>query len=89
MEGVRTHEWKYVRYFDRAKDTHYSQMINASIDGEQPVYEELFNLENDPLEINNVIAKPENAATANELRRMNTLLVKQFRGTGPLNTHPD
>lgn len=72
-----------MRYFDRAKDTHYSQMINASIDGEQPVYEELFNLENDPLEINNVIAKPENAATANELRRMNTLLVKQFRGSGP------
>lgn len=57
MEGVRTHKWKYVRYFDKKKDQLYADMSVASIKGEQPIYEELFDLENDPQEINNVIAE--------------------------------
>lgn len=53
MEAVRTHQYKYVRYFDKKKDQLYTDMSVASINGEQPNYEELFYLENDPQEISN------------------------------------
>jgi arylsulfatase A-like enzyme len=87
MEGVRTAEWKYVRYFDRAKDQDYADMLLASINGEQPVYEELYDLVNDPLEINNVIADPANDAILGQLRSENAALVKELRGSGPLDTY--
>ena len=41
-EGVRTKDWKYVRYF-----------------AEEPVYEQLFDLQSDPLETNNLADKQE------------------------------
>ncbi|MBK1879910.1 sulfatase-like hydrolase/transferase [Pelagicoccus mobilis] len=87
MEGVRTHRWKYVRYFDREKDQHYSEMIDASINGEQPIYEELFDLENDPQEIHNLIDVAAHAATADALRQRNAKLVREYRGTEPLDTY--
>lgn len=87
MEGVRTHRWKYVRYFDRANDGHYSEMINASIEGELPIYEGLFDLNNDPAEIRNLIAAPEHAEIAQSLRQKNAELVKRFRGEGELDTY--
>ena len=87
MEGVRTHQWKYVRYFDKAKDQHYSDMINASIAGELPIYEELFDLKNDPEEINNLITAPEHGDISQSLRQKNAELVKRFRGEGELDTH--
>jgi len=87
MEAVRTHKWKYVRYFDKEKDQHYSDMINASIEGERPIYEELFDLENDPEEIHNVLSDPDNAAIVENLRQKNADLVKRFRGVGELDTY--
>jgi arylsulfatase A-like enzyme len=87
MEGVRTQRWKYIRYFDRAKDQHYSKMINASIEGEVPIYEELFDLDNDPQETTNVASVPDNAAVIDRLRRKNAELVKRFRGEGRLDIH--
>lgn len=87
MEGVRSHKWKYIRYFDRNNDQHYSDMIDASIKGEQAIYEELFDLENDPDEIHNLIADPAHASIVEELRQKNGVLVMQYRGSAPLNTH--
>lgn len=87
MEGVRTHKWKYMRYFDKANDSDYAAMIDASIHGEQPIYEELFDLANDPEETQNVINDPTNAAIAEKLRARNAELVEQFRGTGPSDTY--
>jgi len=87
MEGVRTHKWKYVRYFDKKKDQSYAAMSVASINGEQPIYEELFDLENDPHEISNLIAEPVYTDVVKELRHKNAVLVKEYRGNKPFNTH--
>ncbi len=86
MEGVRTRRWKYIRYFDKAKDQGYADMLVASINGEQPVYEELYDLENDPTETHNVIADPANGEVLEQLRAENAALVKEYRGTEPLGT---
>lgn len=87
MEGVRTHKWKYIRYFDKEKDQLYAAMSVASINGEQPIYEELFDLENDPHEITNLISEQVHADVVKHLRNKNALLVKEYRGNKPLNTH--
>tara|TARA_B110000046_G_scaffold186011_1_gene231335 strand:- start:4973 stop:6640 length:1668 start_codon:yes stop_codon:yes gene_type:complete len=86
-ESVRTHQWKYIRYFDKKNDGRYEVVINNSINGEQPIYEELYDIENDPDEIHNLIDKPEHHDIANQLRAKNKELVKKYRGKGPLNTH--
>ena len=87
MEGVRTHQWKYIRYFDKAKDQEYADMLVASINGEQPVYEELYDLVNDPTESHNVVSDPGNTATLERLRTENAVLVKELRGTDPFDTY--
>ncbi len=89
MESVRTHKWKYVRYFDKNKDQLYADMSVASIKGEQPIYEELFDLANDPQEINNLISEPLHTDVLKRLRKKNAQLVKEYRGDKPLNTHID
>ena len=58
MEAVRDVEWKYIRYFSRANDRN-SYLPDASINGEQPIYEELFNLKADPKEQVNLASHPE------------------------------
>ena len=80
MEGVRTHRWKYIRYFDKAKDQKYEDMLSASINGEQPVHEELFDLKNDPTESENLVADPEYKEILERLRKKNATLVKELRG---------
>ena len=62
-------------------------MLVASINGEAPVYEELFDLENDPEEKTNLVADPEHLETLERLRRKNAELVRELRGEGPLDTY--
>ncbi len=50
--GVRTTEWKYLRYIDY-----------------DPVYEELYDLQNDPHEINNLASNPDYSAKRTEMRQ--------------------
>ncbi|MGJ8630594.1 MAG: sulfatase-like hydrolase/transferase [Glaciecola sp.] len=87
MEAVRTHQWKYIRYFDKNKAQKYAQMSMASIKGEKPIYEELFDLQSDPLEIHNVVADPANAEVLEQLRQQNAQLVKEYRGDKPFDTY--
>ena len=87
IEGVRTQRWKYVRYFDKAKDQEYENMLLASINGEEPVYEELFDLANDPTESQNLVSEPARGEILEMLRAKNAVLVKQFRGQDPLQTY--
>jgi hypothetical protein len=66
-ECLRTSEWKYIRYFARAEDPdqstrpfkgtldNYQTCLTSTIEGEQPVYEELYCLKTDPNERNNRI----------------------------------
>ena len=60
MEAVRGSKWKYIRYFSREHDRK-QYLPDASIEGEQPVFEELFNLEDDPREQKNLALNPEYA----------------------------
>ena len=80
MEAVRTHKWKYIRYFDKQNDGNYLHNIDASINGEQPIYEELFDLANDPQEITNLIDDVSKADIVKRLRQKNGQLVTKYRG---------
>ena len=87
MEGVRTQRSKYIRYFDKAKDQEYADMLVATINGEEPVYEELYDLANDPTESHNLAGDPSHAGTLDQLRAQNAQLVKDLRGEGPHDTY--
>ena len=86
IEAVRTKQWKYIRYFDKENDQEYADMLVASINGERPIYEELFNIESDPDEVRNVIAEQSNRETLKRLRQSVARMVSEYRGTEPLST---
>jgi arylsulfatase A-like enzyme len=58
----------------------YQQWLDASIDGEVPVYEELFHLAIDPLETTNLAADPRYAARLEAMRAVCGRLVREARG---------
>jgi arylsulfatase A-like enzyme/alpha-L-fucosidase len=87
IEGVRTERWKYSRYFDKAKDQKYEDMLEASINGEEPIYEELFDLQSDPAETRNLTDDPEYLEILERLRKKNADLVRELRGDEPLDTY--
>ncbi len=60
MEAVRGSEWKYIRYFSKENDRK-QYLPDASINGELPIYEELFNINDDPKEQVNLASNPEYA----------------------------
>ena len=65
---MRSKAYKYIRYFDKAKDQHHILSLTASIRGEQPIYEELYDIENDPQEVKNLAASPAHSKVLEELR---------------------
>ncbi|MDF7823581.1 sulfatase-like hydrolase/transferase [Pontiellaceae bacterium B12227] len=65
MEAVRGTEWKYIRYFSKENDRK-QYLPDASINGEQPIYEELFNIKDDPKEKHNLAANPEYRSILNQ-----------------------
>ncbi|MEM1134188.1 MAG: sulfatase/phosphatase domain-containing protein, partial [Bacteroidota bacterium] len=96
IESVRKGRWKYIRYFRNdfggpqkgknpyavsSKDAElYRQFLTASIEGEAPVYEELFDLKSDPLENVNLAEVPENNETINEMRVLCKQLIMNASG---------
>lgn len=60
-ESVRGERFKYIRYFSREEDRGL-YLPDASIAGEQPIYEELFDLSKDPKEQTNLAGNPEYAS---------------------------
>ncbi|MEM9280717.1 MAG: sulfatase-like hydrolase/transferase [Verrucomicrobiota bacterium] len=79
-EGVRLYQ------VSKAQRELYDQWRTASIDGEVPVYEELFDLESDPHETTNLVAADEHQSLLDELRVHCQRLVTEARG--PLDSHP-
>ncbi len=85
IESVRFGKWKYIRYFEndfgpppRNQNPYaispvlaerYQQFLRASIAGEPPVFEELFNLEVDPLEEQNLAGDTLFEKPLNQLRQ--------------------
>lgn len=67
IEAMRDKQWKYVRYFENPGDE-YGE-ANLDFRGKKPVWEQLFDLENDPGEVDNRAKDPKYAAILNKLRQ--------------------
>ncbi|MDG1805649.1 sulfatase-like hydrolase/transferase [Flavicella sp.] len=61
---------------------YYRQLSDSSLEGEKPVYEELYNLKNDPAELVNLAKNKENKETLKELRKVWKEQITMARGTG-------
>lgn len=77
MEAVRGTEWKYIRYFSKENDRK-KYLPDASVEGEQPIFEELFHLTSDPREQTNLAADPEHAAVLKRQRQCCQKLVTEL-----------
>lgn len=88
VEEVRSNEWKYIRYFDKTRDQHHILSLIASIQGEKPVYEELYHLTNDPGEMKNLAADEKYKNTLEDFRLRCDKLLKEAKGDNSLpDTH--
>lgn len=76
-ESVRGKEYKYIRYFSRENDR-MQYLPGKSMKGEKPIYEELFNLNEDPGEMNNLAYNPEFATILDKYRERCQELVLQL-----------
>jgi len=63
---VRTRQFKYVRYF--ANPGSFYSDEQADFSGKTPVFEQLFDLQADPLEKKNLQADPKHRGVLNDLR---------------------
>ncbi len=60
----------------------YRTYVDARLNGEEPVYEELFNIKNDPKEAHNLIGANQYAPLVEQLRVECDKMLKYARGTG-------
>tara|TARA_R110002126_G_scaffold291782_1_gene458016 strand:- start:32538 stop:34181 length:1644 start_codon:yes stop_codon:yes gene_type:complete len=60
----------------------YRSYIDAPLNNEQPVYEELYHLTNDPAELNNLVSKPQHLEVLNMLRKQWKTEITKARGSG-------
>ncbi|MGJ8644435.1 MAG: sulfatase-like hydrolase/transferase [Luteolibacter sp.] len=75
QEAVRGERFKYVRHHSREDDR--KQYLPEGLPNDEPIYEELFDLEADPKEQKNLAKNPEYAAVLKSLRqRCNELTSK-------------
>jgi arylsulfatase A-like enzyme len=90
-ESVRTKEWKYIRYFARTEDPsqtgffrgtldNYNQCLASTLNGEQPVYEELYHLREDQWEEQNLVTDPAYSTVLDQLRARILILGREAKG---------
>ena len=60
----------------------YRILVDQAINGAKPIYEELYNLKNDPWEEKNLISDEKNKAILEELRRECDIQLRYARGEG-------
>ena len=69
LQAIRTHDWKYIRTYD----------INNP---KETAFEELYNLKNDPTEMNNLAGDPIHIDTQKKLIEEMDQLRKEIKGAG-------
>jgi len=67
IEAVRDRRWKYVRYFKNPGEKYTEQDVDFR--EKQPIFEQLFGLENDPEEKNNLANAANHVEILNRLRQ--------------------
>jgi arylsulfatase A-like enzyme len=66
IEGIRYGNWKYIRFYVPEKEGHTEEDLD--FENRQPDFEQLFNLEHDPTEHNNLISKYEGTEWLEKMR---------------------
>ena len=84
MESVRNENWKYIRYYSKENDQQHILSLIAPFMGEEPIYEELFNIKYDPNEMQNLAENPESQYILKELRQRCNTLLKEAKGNNSL-----
>ncbi|MEN8248298.1 MAG: sulfatase-like hydrolase/transferase [Bacteroidota bacterium] len=84
IEAVRSKEWKYIRYYSKDNDQHHILSLISPLLGEKAVYEELYDLRNDPSETKNVADEPANSEILDKLRGRCDKLLKEAKGNARL-----
>ena len=98
IESVREGKWKYIRYFKNEhgippkgkvayamteeRAALYQANRTASIEGEEPIYEELFDLDADPVENINLVDNEIHQETLKEMRLLCKELLLEAKGVG-------
>jgi len=89
VQGVRGERWKYMRYWPlRPVPDDYRDMLNFGLHGEKPAYEELYDLEADPLENHNLADSPPHAARLEEMRARCVEALRESLGRAPTDPMP-
>ena len=81
IEAVREQEFKYIRYFSKTPRIPYRKLLLASIEGESPIFEELYDLSKDPQETKNLVGEKDFRMDLVRLRKRCQQLVIQAKGS--------
>lgn len=60
----------------------YRDYIDSPLNGEKPVYEELYDLKNDPFELHNLVSEKKHATILCNLKKQWKIEIKNARGEG-------
>ena len=77
QEGVRDSKFKYIRSFSKKNDRSLYLPEQTILTDEKPIYEELFDIVNDPKEANNLVDNGDYAETLEVYRNRCKELVKE------------
>jgi arylsulfatase A-like enzyme len=78
QEGVRSKQFKYIRSFSKENDRNKYIPKQSMDTNEEPIYEELFDILNDPKEQNNLALNPLYKEQLNYFRNKCNSLVKEL-----------